>query len=178
MSQSVESRYAQAAGAVMDVRGTEPDMGRRTDVSQIIESRYAQSVGAVLDGDVMQLDMARSTESFESSCAQAEGAVMDIGVAKPDMAAATEFVSYIGTITRNEKCSTSNGTGTQMFVAESSRGWESQTNKSAKRWLWTPDEIVAATGTLDNTVVRHKLRLRSVYTEIEVLFQTTLNSSA
>ncbi|BBN11461.1 hypothetical protein Mp_5g12060 [Marchantia polymorpha subsp. ruderalis] len=94
--------------------------------------------------------------SVQSNFAQSLGPVVD-----PD------FVSFSEITTNRQEYTTWSADGTEMSPAESRRSLDSPLNKLVKVWHWTPEELTAATGSLDVTTVRHNLRLRSAYTEIE-----------
>ncbi|KAG6557462.1 hypothetical protein Mapa_000735 [Marchantia paleacea] len=95
-------------------------------------------------------------QSVQSNFAQSLGPVVD-----PD------FVSFSEITTTRQEYTTCSADVTGMSPAESSKSLDSPSNKFVKVWHWTPEELTAATGSLDETTVRHNLRLRSAYTEIE-----------
>ncbi|KAL3696710.1 hypothetical protein R1sor_010786 [Riccia sorocarpa] len=99
-----------------------------------------------------------------------QGLILDVQ-AEPDSesrepGSSTRIISYVETSTSYERCSASETSGTEILHAKSTTVSRWPSDKSVRRWHWTPEEIVAATGTVDETVVRHKLNLRSAYTEI------------
>ncbi|KAL2643759.1 hypothetical protein R1flu_011346 [Riccia fluitans] len=159
-STPTSSIYQYLSNSQLDLSGL-----NRLNLSGQVEVEQAQASGWSSSVRVSETSWSNGgSESLESRYTRSVGTVMDVGAAGPSSESREKFVSCVEASTSYELRSGSSTSGAEILQAETTT--VSGTGKSIRGWYWTPEEMVAATGTVDDTVVRHKLNLCSAYTQI------------